>query len=303
MFSQEINSLSVTQNSNSDNYFRLHYDNDYWAYSDDDYTQGVLFEFMIPSLKNNPVNKLFINKEGTINKYGLSMEHSTFTANTITSYDIQYGNRPFASVLYFKMNKISDDLTSKTRINSSFWVGVLGPLSLGEEGQLYIHEITGNYPPRGWINQIHNDVVLNYSVGAEKLLYNYGKFFTVYGDAYARVGTLYTDISVGSSFMLGLVNSPLLISNKQSKLQVYLYAKPAVAVIGYNATLQGGLFNRSSPYVITSSEVERLTARVSYGFVINYGFIYAEYYQMEYTKEFRDGQGEGWGGLKLGIRL
>jgi len=39
--------------------------------------------------------------------------------------------------------------------------------------QIGIHEATGNKTPRGWGNQIKNDLVMNYEVGYEKQLLQY----------------------------------------------------------------------------------------------------------------------------------
>ena len=53
--------------------------------------------------------------------------------------------------------------------------------------------------------------------------------------------------------------------------------------------MQGGLFNRSSPYTIAADAINRFSFQADYGLVINYKKIYLEYCQSILTKEFNTG--------------
>ncbi|WBL22840.1 lipid A deacylase LpxR family protein [Zunongwangia sp. HRR-M8] len=302
-YGQEINSTNIVHDFEGYRYFRLNYDNDFFMYSDDDYTQGLNFELVHPVFRKNPINFLFFKSKGGNYKYGLAIEHSAFTPDVISDIDIRYTDRPYASALTLKMMSVSDHLDKGSRMKSSFWLGIIGPSSLGGAGQTWIHEATGNWKPRGWDNQIVDDVMLNYNLGFETLLLNFSNYFSLYGESKVRLGTMFTDFNLGASATLGLVNSPLRTSNRRSKFQVYLFARGITNFVGYNALLQGGVFNRRSPYTIPSNKIERFTGQYYYGLVIKSGFFYLEYYQTSMTREFEYGDPEDWGGLKIGVRI
>nr|WP_262490124.1 lipid A deacylase LpxR family protein [Gramella sp. MAR_2010_147] len=273
-----------------------------FAHSDDNYTQGISLEIVNSIFRKNPVNYLFFKSKNK-SQYGISLEHLTFTPDVISSKEIQYGNRPFAATLYLKSFKITDNLQRKERLYSSFLMGVIGPRAYGKEGQTLIHEATDNWIPYGWRNQLGNDVLINYELNHEKQLLNFKDLLFLNSDLGLRLGSMYTDVSVGSSLMLGLFKSPLSINANKGKFQIYLYSNPKVYIVGYDATLQGGLFNSNNLYTIGSSDITRLKAKMDYGIVIKSGFFYLEYTRSQITKEFKTGKTEGWGGLRLGFRI
>jgi len=76
-----------------------------------------------------------------------------------------------------------------------------------------------------------------------------------------------------------------------------------VNVIGYDATLQGGMFNKKSPYTISNKELERLTAQVNFGIIMQTRTMYFEYSRSLITREFEVGKSSKWGGIKVGFRF
>lgn len=285
----------------SDTYFRFNYDNDYFTSSDKNYTQGYNFELVSPFLGKNPVNVLFYIPENTKNKFGLSIEHIGFTPNSYKSSEIQYGDRPFAAAIMLKSFVISTNIEKKFRGYSSLNLGIIGPGAFGKEMQVAIHEATGNTIPQGWKNQIKNDIVLNYEVGLEKQLLRYKNFFSLQSDSNLKVGTLFTNASLGLNATIGIINSPFSSVNDKNKFQLYFYTQPVLNVIGYDATLQGGLFNRKSPYTISSSSIERFTAQHNYGIVLKTKTLYFEYSRSAITREYDSGSSAKWGGIKIGF--
>ena len=83
--------------------------------------------------------------------------------------------------------------------------------------------------------------------------------------------------------------------------QIYLYNQPLVGLIGYDATMQGGLFNKSSPYTLKYNEINQITFQDNFGIVASFWNIYFEYYHTYLTKEFKNGRDHRWGGIKIGI--
>ncbi len=301
MLAQKIDNLASFRDIKSDSYFRYLYDNDYFSGTDENYTQGYTLELVAPFLKKNPINFLFIKPNNSEIRYGLAIEHIGFTPPTIGSPEIQFGDRPFAAAIMLKSFVIATDTLKKSRLLSSLNLGLIGPGAFGKEMQVGIHKITGNIIPQGWRNQIKNDVVLNYEVSYEKQLFRAGDYFSLQSNSTARVGTLFTNASVGLNTTVGLINSPFSAINKKKKFQFYAYSQVLGNLIAYDAALQGGVFNKTSPYTIPSEEIERFTGQFNYGLVLKTKTLYFEYSRTVLTREFETGTSTKWGGIRIGF--
>jgi hypothetical protein len=300
---QKIDNLSSIRDIKNTNYFRFHYDNDYFAASDKNYTQGYSFELATPFFKNNPANYLFLKPKEVETRYGLAIEHIGFTPGRYDLPEIQVGDRPFAAAIFLKSFVIATDSINKSRFTSSFNLGIIGPAAYGGEMQIGIHEATGNKTPRGWGNQIKNDLVMNYEVGYEKQLLQYKDLFSIQAQANTKIGTLFTNASMGFNSMIGIINSPFSSAEKRNGFQLYAYVQPILNVIGYDATLQGGLFHRSSPYTVDSRNLERLNTQFNYGIVLKTKTLYLEYTRSIISKEFNTGETAKWGGIRIGFTI
>ena len=297
---QKVDVFSSFHKINNSSYFRFHYDNDYFTSSDQNYTQGYSFEVVLEALRKNPLNYLLLNDANGTQQFGLSLDHIGFTPNNIGSPEIQFGDRPFASAIMLKSFKINTNTERKSRLISAIRLGLIGPGAFGKEMQVGIHEATGNTIPHGWQNQIKNDAVINYEVVYQKEIVAIPRYFSLQYDASANVGTLNTNISASIVAMAGLFNNPF-SDNQNRKFQIYIYSKPQLNLIGYDATLQGGIFNRKSPYTIPSSEVERFVGQHNFGLIVQTKTLYFEYTTTDITKEFSSGTSASWGGIKVGF--
>jgi lipid A 3-O-deacylase len=300
---QKVDNLTSIRDIKSTNYFRFHYANDYFAASDMNYTQGYSFELVTPYFKKNPANYLFLQPNEAESRYGLAIEHIGFTPERYDVSEIQFGDRPFAAAIYLKSFVIATDSINKSRFTSSFNLGIIGPAAFGGEMQIGIHEAAGNKTPRGWGNQIKNDLVLNYEIGYEKQLLNYRDLFSFQAHANAKMGTLFTNASIGFNSTIGIINSPFSSTKNRSGFQLYAYAQPILQVIGYDTTLQGGLFERNSPYTIDSNRIERFTTQYNFGIVLKTKILYLEYTRSILSKEFETGNTAKWGGIRIGFTI
>lgn len=298
---QKISNAPVYRNFSTNSYFRLNFDNDFFAHSDDNYTQGLSLEYVHPVFEKNPINHLFPDFNGD-SKYGLAIEQVSFTPNVISKKEIQYGFRPFAAALYLKFFKTEILKESKSQLYSSLIAGVIGPAAYGEEGQAYIHELTDNWIPYGWQNQVSNDLLINYEIKHEHQIVRLKNLFYINSDLGLRLGSMYTDISAGFTGVLGLYRFNNSEKSTNRKLQIYLYGNPRLYAVGYDATLQGGLFSNSI-YVIDAKDVTRLKGQLDYGLVIKNKSFYLEYTLSLISKEFRSGSTEGWGGIRAGFKI
>lgn len=300
LFSQKIDYTVSYRNIENDTYFRFNYDNDYFDATDRNYTQGYSFELVMPSLKKNPINKVLLAPKDKIKRYGLAIEHIGYTPRYYERPEIQYGDRPFAAAIMLKSFVSTTDTLRKTRLTSSLSLGLIGPGAFGKEMQVGIHEATGNDIPLGWQHQIKNDLVVNYGLNFEKQLVRILDLWSLQAQFSGNLGTLYTNASFGLNSSFGILNAPFSSSAKR-KFNLYAYMQPMVSVIGYDATLQGGLFNKKSPYIIDDKQVARLTAQFNYGLVLQTRTLYFEYTRSLITREFESGTSAGWGGIKIGF--
>jgi lipid A 3-O-deacylase len=295
------NTLSY-RNIPSDKYFRINYENDFFAAFDRDYTQGILIEKVHPGLSRFPLMKILWHPGNSAIKYGLAIEHNAYTPDDIGAYNIQYGDRPYAGVLLLKSFLISDDFERKQRISVSFSTGVVGPAAGGEQMQRTIHHWISYMQPEGWHNQIQNDLVLNYQVNLEKQIYQFNHLFllSLYGSA--RVGTLSDKVSGGFNASLGNFKSPFVCPDlSRHAFQWYVYFNLTGNGVAYDATLQGGLFNHSSIYTIPNAEISRLTLQDKFGLVLIFRSLYLEYYRTGSTEEFYTSIYHRTGGLQIGF--
>ncbi len=303
LFAQKIDNMTSFRDIKSNSYFRFNYDNDYFGSTDQNYTQGYNFELVSSILKKNPLNYFLLKSKNRELKYGLSLEHIGYTPDNIKSPNIQFGDRPFAAAIMLKSFIITTDTIRKTRLISSLNIGLIGPGAFGKEMQVAIHQATGNTIPQGWQNQIKNDIVLNYEVNYEKQLLRYRNLVALQSNSTLRFGTLFTNTSVGLNAVFGIINSPFTSIKNKNKFQLYFYSQPIITAIVYDATLQGGFLNSKSPYTIESNKIERITAQVNYGLILQTKSIYFEYARTNITQEFETGKSAKWGGIKVGFKF
>ncbi len=279
----------------------LQYENDAFGNTDYYYSQGVTLTFTHPSLKKNPLSRLLLHFKEQHQIYGLNFEHDAYTPTSILSDTIRYGDRPYAASVMLQSFATSINQEQHTRLTAALTLGLLGPGAGGEEIQALIHRNTGNDIPHGWQYQIANDAILNYSVTYEKGLLAL-KYLALTAALGADAGTYWDKGYASLNIKAGLMNLPL-FSEDQRAFQLYIEDKPRAAVVGYDATLQGGLFNRKSPYTISSGSINRATFRNDVAVYLSYHSILLSASYTALTKEFKTGRNHAWGGFTAAVRF
>ncbi|GAC1569602.1 MAG: hypothetical protein NVS3B8_17180 [Chitinophagaceae bacterium] len=282
-------------------YFRFYYDNDFFTKTDYYYTQGITLEYVHPSLKKNPVSKILARPGGNNIQYGITVNLFGFTPTSIESNNILYGDRPFSSCITLTFFATASDSIKKQRISSAFSLGVIGPAAQGKEIQTGIHRWLKNVLPKGWQYQVQNDIILNYQLTYEKNLLDLNNVFLLNTIAGADIGTLNDKLSAGVNLMTGHFNNPYETASKsKKKMEYYFYGQTHLHAIGYDASLQGGIFNHSSSYTIAAGDISRITFQADAGIVFNFRNVYMCYSQSYLTREFSTGLYHRWGGISVG---
>ncbi|MEI7898013.1 MAG: lipid A deacylase LpxR family protein [bacterium] len=297
-----------------ESFFKVNFDNDIMDYTDRFYTNGIKLEILTPGLQMNPLSRLSPPywSSGT-NYYGISLVQNMYTPSTTKTGGILFGDRPYASYLYIGSFKITNDPTHTFRQTSELDAGIIGPNSYGEWVQRSFHNsVPTNNEPLGWEYQVQNDLVLNYSIAFEKGILN-SKRLEILLASTANAGTLYTNCSGGGQLRagwfnpyfanLGVSKSKVLREMALRKFQFFFFIKGSGKLVGYDATLQGGLFNKSSSYTLPASSISRLVFQASGGISFSLNGVRLDLEQFMLSPEFQDGWWHKWVHISLSFAL
>ena len=150
-------------------FFTFTFENDFFVGEDNGYTNGIGLTFgQGPFLEfnsdNSPnwlhqltqdwyISQMDGKSRGMANRYFQRMQTpNNITIDTLIEDDLPYvGLLAWQGTMYAWDEKISDQL--------SIYLGVVGPIALGEESQKLVHSALGSDKPLGWDNQIDNEVI------------------------------------------------------------------------------------------------------------------------------------------------
>ena len=270
--------------------FRIDYANDLFAGRDRYYTQGYGFDFFHPALGGSPLTRLMLSLPGEDKVYGLTFRHCGFTPSRLDSDAALRGDRPFAGYLFLGQTVISQDPGSGLTLTSELDAGLIGQGAGGKQIQTGLHGALGNFLPQGWDNQIRNDLVLDYTVRLEKQVAASGwADAAVFADG--TLGTLYTNASAGLAVRLGEIS--------RSDKRLYFFGRAEEKAVGYDATLQGGVFNRDTPYTLSPDEIERVVPDGEAGVVLQREGFALQFTRSFLGREFKGGMTHQWGEISF----
>jgi lipid A 3-O-deacylase len=301
---QAIDNALSFKNISDDRYLRINYENDFFSATDIYYTQGIHLELVSPAMRKFPLSRLLFHLHAGSTRYGVGLEHDGYTPTNISTPTIRYGDRPFTACLFLKTFDISIDPEHKQRFSTALSTGVIGQAAGGMEMQTAIHRWLNDITPHGWPNQIHNDAIINYQADYEKQLVQAGNYFSLDVDGMARAGTLSDKAAAGTTMMMGYFNSPFnTVKIAGDQFRIYAYEHAEADAVGYDATLQGGVFDHTSPYTIAAKDISRFAFQNRFGFVVIYRKLYLEYFQSLLSAEFATGNYHVWGGIQIAVAL
>ena len=163
-------------------------------------------------------------------------------------------DRPFAAYLYAgaTLNLL---YKNESNLKIGAQLGIIGPGAFGRQVQNYVHDNFGFYHPSGWEYQIHNEAQLNLSAEYNKLLAR-GSWIDVSFSSYLNLGNGFSGAGVGPMVRLGSFNQLFNSVSTQSTAiknqtvtplhphEIFFYYKPLFNYVAYDATIQGGLFDK-----------------------------------------------------------
>ena len=152
--------------------FTLLFENDLFGDSDAQYTNGLKLSWMSPNLKRvddvriphwalaivgglKALEARVIDHAEREFNVGLALGQMMFTPDDTQARALLPNDRPYAGWLYGSIAFVSKNRTVADTLE--FQAGVVGPGSLAEDAQKFVHDIRDLPPPRGWDNQLENE--------------------------------------------------------------------------------------------------------------------------------------------------
>jgi len=269
----------IGQTVNQPHSLRIFLDNDFLNFrgsgTDRYYTNGLRIDmFYTKKQKAKFPSSLLLHISENNNVYGWGIAQFMFTPKHIDVKEIQYDDRPYAGALYSIHSLQSFDNIENIKITTELFIGVIGPWSLAEESQTWIHGMIDYTKPQGWDNQVANDLLLNYNINIEKQLLYPSRSILLVGVVETYSGTLYNAAGIGfllrigkfNNYFEGISNS---ISTSENRFQLYVFMKPVARVVLSNALLEGGLIYQmtaqTGAYTLDKDQIERLTVLYDVG--------------------------------------
>lgn len=130
------------------------WDNDYLVFKGDGtdryYTNGVRVEYFFHREKRNLLQRMLLQVADDDNRYGWSLAQHMFTPSRIDIAEVQPDDRPYAGALFAIHALRSMDRAKRTTVNTEMNIGVIGPLSMADQAQTWVHGAIGYTIPEGW---------------------------------------------------------------------------------------------------------------------------------------------------------
>jgi lipid A 3-O-deacylase len=149
--------------------FTFQYENDMLAGIDRDYTSGVRLSYTSPRLREQipwaatALQWLYPFDPGADARLRVSVGQNMYTPGDIEVRELIPDDRPYAGWLYagIALNiEANQDFLGRrfdTLDTLEVELGVVGPASLAEETQTFVHDLIGSPEPKGWGNQLRNE--------------------------------------------------------------------------------------------------------------------------------------------------
>ena len=197
-------------------FFTFTFENDLFVGDDNGYTNGMGITFgkgpfkefnneNLPNWLHWLAKDLYIS---TMKNKQRGVAHMFFqrmqTPEDLTKTELIVDDLPYAGLLawqgtlYAWDDRVSDQL--------SLYLGAVGPITLAEQTQTFIHGKTGAAEPKGWDNQIENEPIFKVEVQRVWSLYRSagkGKQFDILGLWGAGIGNLESATKAGLAIRWG----------------------------------------------------------------------------------------------------
>lgn len=295
-------------------------ENDLFFHTDRDYTNGVLIayttapddtpDWVVRAARHMP----FFPEGGTV-VTSYSLGQNIYTPTRTDLVNPPPSERPYAGFLYGAVGLIADNGQQLDQLQLQF--GMVGPASLAEQAQKFVHEVRGFASPKGWDTQLKNEpgLVLIYErswrayVSGEVL----GLSFDLNPHLGGAIGNVYDYVNAGAMARFGFelpndygpmrIDPALPGANyyepRDDGFSWYLFAGVDGRAIARNLFLDGNSF-------VNSRSVDKLplVGDLQFGAAISYARVRIAFTHVFRTKEYRTQPGvDQFGAVSVSFRF
>jgi hypothetical protein len=251
-------------------------ENDLVVDTDRHYTQGIKFSFLtgdnhLPDWAANFLDwlpSLGLNTDAR--RIGTQIGQSIYTPADLQTTQLITNDRPYAGWLYTGLilqRRGWSFGTCLTLDHLQMDLGIIGPESLAEEAQTWVHEVRGFETPKGWDNQLHDEpgIAIKYQrlwrFSLESDRFRYADFIPKAGMCLGNVetsfrigGTVRAGFNLPDDFGVQTISSLATTeggwseTNTRGRLGFYVFTGIEGWAVAHSAFLDGNLY-RSSPSV------------------------------------------------------
>ncbi|MCQ8184843.1 lipid A deacylase LpxR family protein [Parvularcula maris] len=285
-------------------------ENDGYFGDDDNYTSGLRIGYLSGNRKSDAFGRFFARRllrvdpasEGVKLRRGFALAQEIYTPEDLDTPEFLPDQHPYAGYLYGELTSLVE---RPNRVDLlSVQLGVVGPSALGQEGQDFVHNITGRELAQGWDNQIEDSVGLNLTYDRQRRFFHLGNRNAFGLDCVGNLGlsggTVKTAARIGGNLRfgenLGTSFGPPRVRPAhagsgffvpQDKRSWYIFAGGQVEAVAHNIFLDNSLFRDSGPDVGSNTIVADFQA----GTAIQLGRAQIAFTYILRTPEFEEQEG------------
>jgi len=171
IYTQEYNRASVSVSVDNDGLFGRDYG----------YTHGLTvkttsktdnnIDTYIPAPMQRIATYLLLN-DNSQKGWSASLGQKIWTPRDISQVDEQKNDRPYAGLLFIKMNLFEYLPILSNKYSLMF--GVVGPQALAERSQIAMHRVISITEPKGWQQQLNNQLVFSFGYERQNVIWRSG---------------------------------------------------------------------------------------------------------------------------------
>lgn len=216
--------------------FRLHIENDSLLLNRDDgfFTSGIQLS-----------QRVILNANQQSTSYGWRIGQDLYTASDIKIPPelLQPIDHPYAGWLYAGLTTESVNAEGRGS-RFAIDVGCLGPCAGGRWAQTSLHRLLRQPLPVGWSSQLRQEwgVVVSEAWSPER--WSPDSSVDVTSWLKGRLGNIFTDVSLETTLRWGRLN------DLPEQAAHYVFLRAEGKAVGYNATIQGGLFRNQKDVTV-----------------------------------------------------
>jgi len=212
---------------------------------------------------------------------GLTFGQLIFTPENISNPNLILGDRPYAGYLYGGVfwQRANDTTIDHFQLD----LGIIGPSSLAEDAQKWVHDNISGIDPRGWDNQLADEPTVQFHF-RKKWRIDLPRIrpFDIPLDSQliphlgTSLGTVYLNVQGGATARIGF-NLPddfgprrlddvgAFTGGLREGFGVYVFFRGTGRVVGHDTLIEGNVFESSH-----GREAEALVGQMQFGAAVQY---------------------------------